>query len=49
MKNYQFINFHTKENYYLIEINRPKQLNAINKTTISELKQCFTEIRSSIK
>ena len=49
MRKYQFINFHIKENYYLIEINRPKQLNAINKGTISELKKCFTEIRSSTK
>jgi enoyl-CoA hydratase len=49
MRKYQFINFHIKENYYLIEINRPKQLNAINKGTISELKKCFTEIRSYTK
>ncbi len=49
MRKYKFINFHIKENYYLIEINRPKQLNAINKGTISELKKCFTDIRSSTK
>ena len=47
MRNYKFINFQIKKNYYLIEINRSKQLNAINKNTISELMQCFTEIRSS--
>ena len=48
MRNYEFINFQIKKNYYLIEINRPKQLNAINKNTISELMQCFIEIRLSL-
>ena len=38
MREFKFINFNKGKNYYLIEINRPDQLNAINKETIIELK-----------
>ena len=36
MREFKFINFNKGKNYYLIEINRPDQLNAINKETIKE-------------
>ena len=39
MREFKFINFNKGKNYYLIEINRPDQLNAINKETIKELKE----------
>ena len=46
MSQYNFINFIKGKNYYLIEINRPNQLNAINKKTIEELKDCFLQLTS---
>ena len=49
MSQYNFINFIKGKNYYLIEINRPNQLNAINKKTIEELKDCFLNIKDSTK
>ena len=49
MREFKFINFNKGKNYYLIEINRPNQLNAINKETIKELKDCFLSIKNSTK
>ena len=49
MREFKFINFNKGKNYYLIEINRPDQLNAINKETIKELKDCFLSIKNSTK
>ena len=49
MSEFDFINFNKGKNYYLIEINRPDQLNAINKETIKELKDCFLSIKNSTK
>jgi len=49
MSEFDFINFNKGKNYYLIEINRPDQLNAINKKTIKELKDCFLSIKNSTK
>ena len=49
MREFKFINFNKGKNYYLIEINRPDQLNAINKETIEELKDCFLSIKNSTK
>lgn len=49
MREFKFINFNKGKNYYLIEINRPDQLNAINKETIIELKDCFLSIKNSTK
>ena len=36
MREFNFINFNKGKNYYLIEIDRQDQLNAINKKTIKE-------------
>ena len=49
MREFNFINFNKGKNYYLIEIDRPDQLNAINKKTIKELKDCFLSIKNSTK
>ena len=49
MREFNFINFNKGKNYYLIEINRPDQLNAINIETIKELKDCFLSIKNSTK
>ena len=49
MREFKFINSNKGKNYYLIEINRPDQLNAINTETVKELKDCFLSIKNSTK
>ena len=41
MNNYNNIIFEIRDDYYFVKINRPKNLNALNLDTISELKHCF--------
>ena len=45
MNEYNNILFSKEKNFYLVKINRPKQLNALNQETISELKKCFEYIK----
>ena len=49
MNNYSNIIFEIRDDYYFVKINRPKNLNALNQDTISELKQCFDFIKKNSK
>ena len=49
MNNYNNLIFEKRDDYYLLKINRPKNLNALNQDTISELKQCFDFIKKNSK
>ena len=49
MNNYSNIIFEIRDDYYFVKINRPKNLNALNQDTISELKQCFDFIKNNSK
>ncbi|MGB0884299.1 MAG: enoyl-CoA hydratase-related protein [Flavobacteriales bacterium] len=44
--NYENLIVNIDQQVALVEINRPKKLNALNKLTISELHQVFTELRA---
>jgi enoyl-CoA hydratase len=44
---YQNIILEHKSSIAIIQINRPAQLNALNKETINELNQCLTELNNS--
>ena len=48
MNEYNNILFSKEKDFYLLKINRPKQLNALNQETISELKKCFEYIKKNI-
>ena len=41
--------FSIEEDFYLIKINRPKKLNALNQDTLSELKKCIEYISNNTK
>ena len=47
--NFKNLIFSIEEDFYLIKINRPKQLNALNQDTLSELKKCIEYIRNNTK
>ena len=47
MNEYNNILFSKEKDFYLVKINRPKQLNALNQQTISELKKCFEYIKKN--
>ena len=47
MKNFKNIIFDKRDNYYLIKVNRPKNLNALNQDTIAELKQSVDFIKTN--
>ena len=49
MKNFKNIIFDKRDNYYLIKVNRPKNLNALNQDTIAELKQSVDFIKTNYK
>ena len=49
MKNYNNLILDIENDFYLIKINRPKFLNALNQETIHELRICFEYINSKIK
>ena len=46
---YKNLVFKKEEDFYLIKINRPKKLNALNQETLSELKKCFEYIGNNTK
>ena len=46
---YKNLIFKKEEDFYLIKINRPKKLNALNQETLSELKKCIDYIRKNTK
>ena len=39
--NFKNLIFSIEEDFYLIKINRPKKLNALNQDTLLELKKCI--------
>jgi|TARA_B110000263_G_scaffold202596_1_gene182374 enoyl-CoA hydratase len=47
MKAYKNILFSKEKNYYMVKINRPDHLNALNQNTIDELKECFKFIKNN--
>ena len=47
--NFKNLIFSIEEDFYLIKINRPKKLNALNQDTLSELKKCIEYIRNNTK
>ena len=49
MKNYNNLILDIENDFYLIKINRPKFLNALNQETIHELRICFEYINSNTK
>ena len=49
MKNYNNLILDIENDFYLIKINRPKFLNALNQETIHELRTCFEYINSNTK
>ena len=49
MIRYNNLLFEVTKDYYLIKINRPKNLNALNQETIKELKSCFDYIDNNLK
>ena len=49
MIRYNNLLFEVTKDYYLIKINRPKNLNALNQDTIKELKSCFDYIDNNLK
>ena len=49
MNNYNNINVYRKDFYFHIEINRPKQLNALNQATIKEIGSCLNEFEKNNK
>ena len=49
MKNFKNIIFDERDNYYLIKVNRPNNLNALNQDTIAELKQSIDFIKTNYK
>ena len=49
MKNYNNLILDIENDFYLIKINRPKYLNALNQETIHELRTCFEYINSNTK
>ena len=44
--NFKNLIFSIEEDFYLIKINRPKKLNALNQDTLSELKKCIEYIKN---
>ena len=46
---YKNLIFKKEEDFYLIKINRPKKLNALNQETLSELKKCIDYIGNNTK
>jgi len=48
MIRYNNLLFEVTKDYYLIKINRPKNLNALNQETIKELKSCFDYIDNNL-
>tara|TARA_B100000378_G_scaffold33855_1_gene25406 strand:+ start:398 stop:1186 length:789 start_codon:yes stop_codon:yes gene_type:complete len=49
MNNYNNINVYKKDFYFHIEINRPKQLNALNQATIKEIDSCLNAFEKNNK
>ena len=49
MKNYNNLILEIEKDFYMIKINRPKYLNALNQETINELKDCFEFIELNSK
>ena len=49
MNNYNNINVYKKDFYFHIEINRPKQLNALNQATIKEIGSCLNAFEKNNK
>ena len=47
--NYNNLIFEEKKDFYLVKINRPKFLNALNQETINELTNCFEFINENSK